>query len=94
MIAAEYLAKLEEEGKSPSTISASKWYLEDLASELTSRPITEITAAEILACLRKVEKTGRKESARRLRAAIGRVFRCAIATVRAENDPTFALRAR
>ncbi len=42
--------------------------------------------------LRKVEGRGRLESARRLRSTIGSVFRYAIATARAENDPTFALR--
>ncbi len=42
--------------------------------------------------LRKVEQRGRRESARRLRSTVGSVFRYAIATARAANDPTFALR--
>ena len=46
----------------------------------------------MLAVLRKVEVRGRLESARRLRGTIGGVFRYAIATARAQNDPTFALR--
>jgi integrase len=56
------------------------------------RPITEITAPEILAVLRSVEARGRLEAARRLRALIGEVFRFAVATGRAEADPTTALR--
>ena len=43
-------------------------------------------------CLRAVERRGKLESARRLRATIGQVFRFAIATARAANDPTIALR--
>jgi hypothetical protein len=55
-------------------------------------PSPRFTAAEILVLLKSVEKRGHRETARRLRGAIGRVFRFAIATLRAENDPTFALR--
>lgn len=43
--------------------------------------------------LRKAEGQGRLETAKRLRAVIGDVFRYAIATARAVNDPTFAHRA-
>jgi integrase len=92
LIAKELIAKLEAEGKSPATLAKQKWFLEDLASELTKRPITEITPAEVLVILRKAEQRGRRETARRLRGAIGRVFRYGIATIRANNDPTFALR--
>jgi hypothetical protein len=42
--------------------------------------------------LRIVESRGRHETARRLRATIGEVFRYAVATGRAETDPTGALR--
>ncbi|MBO6510835.1 MAG: integrase, partial [Roseibium sp.] len=56
------------------------------------RPIKDITASEILVPLRKVEALGNYETARRLRATVGQVFRYAIATARAENDPTFGLK--
>jgi integrase len=46
----------------------------------------------VLAALQKVERRGRHETARRLRSTIGSVFRYAVATARADNDPTFALR--
>lgn len=91
-IAKELIDKLEDEGKAAATLKKQRWFLEDLAADLTTRPIAQITAAEILAILRKVEKSGFKETARRLRGAIGRVFRYAIATLRAETDPTYALR--
>ena len=41
-----------------------------------------------------VESRGKRESARRLRATIGAVFRYAVATGRADADPTGALRVR
>jgi integrase len=45
-----------------------------------------------LAVLKEVEARGTHETARKLRTAIGDVFRFAIATARADNDPTGALR--
>ena len=42
--------------------------------------------------LKEVEARGTHETARKLRTAIGDVFRFAIATARADNDPTVALR--
>ena len=57
-----------------------------------ARPIVEITSLEILAVLRPIEARGRLETAKKLRGAIGQVFRFAIATGRAESDPTGALK--
>jgi integrase len=88
----EYLEQLRERGLVPSTIEKNKWALERLAAPLADRPITEITPAEVLAVLKKVEKSGRRETARKLRAAIGAIFRLAITTQRATNDPTYPLR--
>lgn len=91
-IASEYIEKLIEGGAAQSTIDKNRWLLEDLASPLSKRPITAITPAEILVLLQRIEKSGRRETARRLRGTIGGVFRLAIVTLRATNDPTFALR--
>jgi integrase len=91
-VAAEHIANLEANDAAASTLSKNRWLLQDLAKPLTNRPIAEITPAEILVVLKRVEKTGRRHTARRLRGSIGSVFRLAIATLKAENDPTFALR--
>lgn len=90
-VAAECLANLEANGAAPRTISKNRWLLEDLAAPLAKRPIADITAAEILDLLKRIEKTGRRETARRLRGTIGSVFRYAIVTLRATSDPTQAL---
>lgn len=91
-VAEEYIEKLKKEGRSPRTISKVEWLLGISYPAIGRRPIAEISSAEVLEVLRSVEKRGRLETARRLRSTIGSVFRYAIATVRAENDPTVALR--
>ena len=44
--------------------------------------------------LKRVEKSGRRETARRLRGVMGAVFRLAVVTLRAHGDPTYAFKAR
>lgn len=92
VVAEEMLSKDEREGRATRTLNKKRWLLELARSDLWGRPIAEITAAEILVPLRKVEGRGNLESARRLRSTIGQVFRYAIATARAENDPTGGLK--
>lgn len=91
-IVAEYIKRLEDGGAAESTVSKNRWLLEDLAKPLANRPIAEITPHELLELLKKVEKSGRRETARRLRGTIGSVYRFAIATLRATTDPTYPLR--
>jgi integrase len=91
LIAEEYVKRMEERDAAAATVTKTKWLLEDLASPLAKRPIKEITPAEILQLLQKIEKSGRRETARRLRGVIGSAFRLAIVTLRAETDPTLAL---
>jgi hypothetical protein len=91
-LAEEHLNNLEESGTALSTMRKNRWYLQDLAGELWHRPITEITSPEILAILKRIEKGGRRETARKVRGIIGAVFRLAINTLRATNDPTYPLR--
>ena len=92
LIAEEYIENQKARNRSRLTIQTNKWLLEDLASPLSHRPIKEITAAEILDLLKKVEKSGRRVTARRLRGIIGSVFRLAAVTLRADSDPTTVLK--
>lgn len=86
-IAEEYIAKLIAEGKAEVTIGKTRWLLSKLSPALGTRPISEITPAELLTVLRKSEKVGQRETARRLRSFASRVFRYAVATARASADP-------
>jgi integrase len=64
------------------------WLLDFAFAAFGERPIAEITAPEILSVLRRIEARGKYETARRLRSTCGAVFRYAIATARAERDPS------
>jgi integrase len=56
------------------------------------RSIADITPPELLTVLRRVEARGALHSAHRIRIICGQVFRYAVATGRAERDPTADLR--
>ncbi len=91
-IATELLEKKRREAKADRTLGKLEWLLSLARPAIGARPITDISAPEVLGVLRIVESRGRHETARRLRATIGQVFRYAIATGRAEADPTSALK--
>jgi integrase len=55
-------------------------------------PITSIAAPQLLAALRRIEERGKHETAHRVRSECGEAFRYAVATGRAERDPTADLR--
>lgn len=90
--ASAFIDKARREGKAAATMSKTEWLLGMACAEFGSVPISDITAPMILACLRKVEAKGNYETAKRLRAKIGGVFRYAVANGVAESDPTYALR--
>lgn len=60
----------------------------DVFPWLGGRPIGEIKAAELLAVLRRIENRGVLETAHRAKQNCGQVFRYAVATGRAERDPS------
>jgi integrase len=91
-IAEEHVANMTANGAAPVTVEKHRWLLQEVAASLAPRPIADITAAELLDLLKRVEKSGRRETAKRLRATMSRVFRLAIVTLRASNDPTVALK--
>jgi integrase len=91
-IAAEFIEKKRLERKSPRTLKKLDWLLDFARPTLGDRAIGEISAREVLEVLKGVAARGRYETALRLREFIGGVFRCAVQTSQAENDPTGALR--
>lgn len=91
-VAEEWLRKLEKEGDDPKTMEKKRWLLSYAYPVIASRPIPEITAPELLRILRKLESSGKYESAKRLRSNLSRIFRYAIATARAERDPAADLK--
>ena len=59
---------------------------------LGKRPVASITPRELLAVLRRIESRGALETAHRVKTICGQVFRYAIATGRAERDPSADLK--
>lgn len=80
LVAEEQLEVLGDKGPAEATMTKHRWLLTDLAGSLTDRPIAEITSAEVLNLLRRIERSGRRETAKKLRADISGVFRLAIVT--------------
>ncbi|WP_295637173.1 integrase arm-type DNA-binding domain-containing protein [Novosphingobium sp.] len=91
-VANEYLTKVESEGQQAVTLRKSRWLLSLLAPTLGSKNVGAISPVELLEALRIVERKGQLETARRMRSFAGRVFRYAVATSRAETDPSSVLK--
>ena len=70
-IAEELIAKREREGLKEITTGKARWLLSLLAPELGNRPIAEIEPFELLAVLKKIEGSGRLETAKRLWPSLG-----------------------
>jgi integrase len=91
-IAAEWL-DLQRKGFSAATLEKAEWRINDLLNPfIGGMPIRSITAPDILAVLCRLEARAKHETAHRTKQRAGQIFRFAIATGRAERDPTADLR--
>jgi len=91
-MAREWHAKFKAawtEGTAKSNITRLE---KDIFPYLGSAPIKEVTAPDLLAALRRIEARGAEETARRVRVLCGQVFRYAVASGRADHDPSGSLR--
>lgn len=94
-IAEEYCEKRKRDGHkawAASTAARSEYLISLLKVPLGRMPITDIEPADVLAAVRKIERKGQLESARRTLQLAGAVFRYAVATARLASDPTRDLR--
>lgn len=91
-VADEYYETLVDRGLADATLRKKRWHIEDLAKPLHRRPIDQVTAAELLHLLKPIERSGRRETAKKLRATISAIFRLAMVTMRAPADPSAALK--
>jgi integrase len=64
----------------------------DVFPWIGAKPIAGLNAPDVLATIRRIEARGRLETAHRALQNCGQVFRYAVATGRAERDPTGDLR--
>ena len=92
VIATEFLDQ-RTKSLSPTGAARSRRLIEkDLKPYLGKFAITDVTAKMLLDVLRKIERRGAVETAHRARSLASQVFRYAIATGRAERDPSTDLR--
>ena len=93
LVAQEWLERVHQHDVVPDHYQRNRRRLErDAFPVIGKRPLSEITAAELLTCLRRIEDRGHIETAHRVKALCGQVFRYGISTGRAERDPTPDLR--
>ena len=64
----------------------------DIFPWIGGRPIADVTAQEVLQCLRRIEKRGALETSHRALGNCGQVLRYAVATGRADRDLSVDLR--
>lgn len=67
-------------------------FVNDIFPLIGTKPVNTVTAPELLEPLRRIEARGAVETAHRTLQNCGQVFRYAIATGRAERDPSADLR--
>lgn len=92
-VARDWLATVHEAKVSEGHAERTRIRFEqDAFPWLGRRPITEIEAPELLACLRRVTARGAIETAHRLKDACGQVFRYAVATGECTRNPAADLR--
>jgi len=92
-VAREWLATVHDAKVSAGHADRTRIRLEqDAFPWIGRRPIGEIEAPELLACLRRVEARGAIETAHRIKDACGQVFRFGIATGLCRRNPAADLR--
>lgn len=91
-IAIEWFTQKREGWSESHCIRVSRILDKEIYPILGNRPISEITAPELLACLRRPESRGVLETAKRAKQIAGQVFRYAVAIGKAERDPSADLK--
>lgn len=92
VIAREWFAKHSPNWKENHSSKILARLENDMFPWIGARPISEIAAPALLAAIRRIEARGALETAHRVLAICGQVFRYAVATGRAERDPSGDLR--
>lgn len=86
-----YIDRLRHDKAAEATIAKNEWMLFTLADDLLKIPVADVTPADVLSVLQRVEASGRLESARRLRSTISGVFAIAIKNLMTNTDPSAVL---
>lgn len=85
-VATEYLEKLDKEGLAAATLKKRRSQLKNLSPSLAPRPISDISAQELLLVLRQVEAKGAHTAAVEARSLCSRIWQFAVSTGRADRN--------
>jgi integrase len=92
VVVREWFAKYSNTWSPSHTDRIVRLFERDIFPWVGPRPIGEVTAPELLAVVRRIESRGALDTAHRALGSCGQVFRYAIATGRAQHDPSANLR--
>jgi integrase len=87
VIAEEYLEKRKADGLVDHTITKNKRFIWLIKDDIGRLPISEIQPFQLLQALKKIERQGLHETAKRTRALVAKIYRYAIITGRATKNP-------
>lgn len=86
VVAREWLSKMKPNWSESHYVRVKAKFENDVFPRVGRRPISEITAQELLTVLQKVENRGAVDTAHRIRWSCGQVFRFGIATGRCTRN--------
>jgi integrase len=92
IVAREWFAKFSPNWATSHSDKIIRRLERDIFPWVGTKPIADVSAPDVLTCLRRVEGRGAVETAHRIVQNCGQVFRYAIATGRAVRDPAADLR--
>ena len=92
LVAREWLRQNESMWSESHGQRVLRLFERDLFPWLGRRPVADISATELLSVIQRIERRGALETAHRALSNCGQVFRYAVATGRAERDPSRDLR--
>jgi integrase len=92
VIALEWFVKFQHTWTPGYAVTMKSRLERDMFPWIGTRPIKDIKAPELLTVIRRVESRGALETAHRIRTIAGQIFRYAVATGRAERDPSADLK--
>ncbi len=91
-IAREWFQKFSQRWKETHSSRIIRSLERDVFPWIGTQPIKEIKAPELLAVLRRIEIRGTLDTVHRIRTICGQIFRYAVASGRAERDPSSDLK--
>jgi integrase len=92
VVAREWFAKFKPNWVEAHSDKVIRRLERDMFPWIGGKPIADVGAPDLLACLRRVESRGTVETAHRALQSCGQIFRYAVATGRAIRDPSGDLR--